>query len=138
MKKKYVIICCIVLLVWFFLDMIGLNFGNQYLVSQSFSDDGIFFIIYVTSLLLFAFKEKIGKYILNIWLFLWLLTQFFSHWYFTIIGQGLNKIEYFKGSIKLIESTTKYIPDLYHIILHILIIVAFVSLNIYLLKKHKH
>ena len=74
MKKKYVIICCIVLLVWFFLDMIGLNFGNQYLVSQSFSDDGIFFIIYVTSLLLFAFKEKIGKYILNMWLFLWLLT----------------------------------------------------------------
>ncbi len=138
MKKKYVIICCLALLVWFFLDMIGLNFGNKYLVSQSFSDDWIFFIIYVISLIMFAFKEKIGKYILYVWLFLWFITQFFSHWYFTIIGQGLNKIEYFKGSIKLIESTTIYIPDIYHIILHLLIIVAFVTLNIYLLKKDKH
>ena len=138
MKKKYVMISCIVLLIWFLLDMIGVKFGDEYLVSQSFSDDGIFFIIYVIAILLFIFKEKIGIYILNIWLFLWFITQFFSHWYFTIIGQGLNKIEYFKGSIKLIENTTKYIPDVYHIILHILIIVAFVSVNIYLLKKDKH
>lgn len=138
MNKKYVIITCLVLLIWFFLDMIGLKFGDKYLVSQSFLDDGIFFIIYVIAVLLFIFKEKIGKYILNIWLFLWFMTQFFSHWYFTIIGQGLNKIEYFKGTMKLIESTIRYIPDVYHIILHILIIVAFVSLNIYLLKKDKH
>ena len=138
MKKKYVIITCLVLLIWFFLDMIGVKFGDKYLVSQSFSEDGVFFIIYTILVLLFIFKEKIGKYVLNICLFLWFITQFFSHWYFTIIGQGLNKIEYFKSSIKLIKSTTGYIPDVYHIILHILIITSFISLNIYLLKKDKH
>ena len=88
MKKKYVIITCLVLLIWFFLDMIGVKFGDKYLVSQSFSEDGVFFIIYTILVLLFIFKEKIGKYVLNIWLFLWFITQFFSHWYFTIIGQG--------------------------------------------------
>lgn len=46
MKKKYVIITCLVLLIWFFLDMIGVKFGDKYLVSQSFSEDGVFFIIY--------------------------------------------------------------------------------------------
>ena len=41
MKKKYVIITCLVLLIWFFLDMIGVKFGDKYLVSQSFSEDGV-------------------------------------------------------------------------------------------------
>lgn len=61
MKKKYVIITCLVLLIWFFLDMIGVKFGDKYLVSQSFSEDGVFFIIYTILVLLFIFKEKIGK-----------------------------------------------------------------------------
>lgn len=137
MKKKSVIITCMILLIWFFLDMTGVTFGDRYLVSQSFQDDGIFFIIYLIVLLLFIFKERVGKYALNIWLFLWFLTQFLSHWYFTITGQGLSKIDYFNGSIKLFESSSRYIPDFYHIILHIFILVAFISLNVYLLKNKK-
>ena len=135
MKKK-VIILCLILLGWFFLDMTGLTFKTNYLVTQSFMDDGIFFIIYLIVFLLFIFKERIGKYLLNIWLFLWFLTQFLSHWYFTITGTGLSKIEYFKGSIKLIDSNSRYIPDFYHIVLHILILVSFITLNVYI-KKNK-
>lgn len=137
MKKKHVLIFCSVLLFWFFLDMTGVDFGEKYLVMRSFKEDGIYFIIYLTALLLFVFKEKIGKYILDVWLLMWFATQFASHWLHTITGRGLglNKIEHFKGSLKLFESTRRYIPDAYHIVLHLLIIMAFAALNIYIIKN---
>ena len=46
MKKKYCMIPLIALLIWFFLDMTGLYFGENCLVTTSYKDDGIFFIIY--------------------------------------------------------------------------------------------
>lgn len=124
MKKKGCIIVNIILLGWFFLDMVGLYFKESYLVTRSWKDDGIFFLIFLISLFLFIFKERMGKYILSIWLGIWLVTQFLFHELFTIIGGGEGKIHYFKGSVKLINSNTLYIPDLYHIILHVLIFIA--------------
>ena len=118
--------------------MIGLKIGDKYLVEQALIDDGIFFIIYLVAVMLFIFKEKIGKYVLNIWLLMWFVTQFFSHWIFTINGKGLKKIEYFKDTIKLVDSTTRYIADVYHIVLHILILIAFVMLNLYLFRKKQN
>ena len=137
MKKRFVTICSLILLLWFFLDMIGVYFGEKYLVTRSYIDDGLFFVIYLVALLLFVYKEKIGKYILNVWLFMWFIAQFFSHWWCTIMGNGFGMINYFKNSIKLFESTTKYIPDIYHIILHILILITLISLNMYLFKNRK-
>lgn len=137
MKKKYVLIFCMILLLWFFLDMVGVDFGDKYLVTRSFTEDGIYFIIYLTALVLFIFKEKIGKYILDVWLLLWFATQFISHWLYTLTGRGPGKIEYFKDSLKIFESTRRYIPDAYHIVLHILILTAFVCLNIYLIRNKK-
>ena len=49
MKKNFVLIPTILLLMWFFLDMIGISFNNTYLVSRSFGEDGVFFIIYFYS-----------------------------------------------------------------------------------------
>jgi hypothetical protein len=135
--KKIVIIFCSILLFWFFLDMTGLYFGDKYLVSQSFKDDWIFMLIYLFVFLLFIFNDKFGKYFLGSWLFMWLATQFYFHWYFTITGKGLNKIDYFKGSIKLINSETRYIPDLYHIVLHIFILVSLISVIFYIVKDAK-
>ncbi len=115
-----------------FLDMVGLYFGGElYLVTRSWKDDGIFFLIFLISLLLFIFKERVGRYILTIWLSIWLVTQFLSHELFTIIGGGEGKIRYFEGSIKLINSDILYIPDLYHIILHVLILIALVTTLLY-------
>jgi hypothetical protein len=62
---------------------------------------------------------------------IWLVTQFLSHELFTIIGGGEGKIRYFEGSIKLINSDILYIPDLYHIILHVLILIALVTTLLY-------
>ena len=75
MKKNFVLIPTILLLMWFFLDMIGISFNNTYLVSRSFGEDGVFFIIYLVSLLLYIFKEKIGKYVLTIRLSICLIIQ---------------------------------------------------------------
>jgi hypothetical protein len=65
------------------------------------------------------------------------MTQFFFHWLFTFNGRGAEKIEYFSGSIKLIEIQNVYIPDLYHIVLHILILLSLVLLNIYIFQSRK-
>lgn len=82
------------------------------------------FYYFFSLFLLFIFYEKVGKYLLMGWLFMWLLTQFFSHWYYTIFGPSEGKINYFADTIKLIPSSNTYIPDLYHIILHVLILVS--------------
>jgi hypothetical protein len=137
MRKRSCIIANIVLLGWFFLDMVGLYFGELYLVTRSWKDDGIFFLIFLISLLLFIFKERVGKYILAIWLGIWLVTQLLSHELFTIIGGGEGKIRYFEGSIKLINSNTLYIPDLYHIILHVLILIALITTLLYSITLEK-
>ena len=60
MKKRYCIIPQILLLFWFFLDMTGVYFRNTYLVARSYKDDGIFFLIYLVTIILFIFKEKFG------------------------------------------------------------------------------
>jgi hypothetical protein len=44
--------------------MTGLYFEDTYLVTQSFKDDWIFFVIYLVCFLIFIIKEKIGKYLL--------------------------------------------------------------------------
>lgn len=43
MKKRNCMVFQIVLLVWFFLDMIGVYFDGKCLVTRSYTDDGIFF-----------------------------------------------------------------------------------------------
>ncbi|CCV64745.1 conserved hypothetical protein [Alteracholeplasma palmae J233] len=135
MNKKKCLIINIVLLLWFLLDMIGLKIGNQYLVVQAWKEDGIFFLVYFIIIVVFLFKEKIGKYALTIFLFLWLFIQVMSHEIYTITGGGLNKIDYFKETIKLFPSKSVYIPDLYHLILHVLILVALIFTVTYIFKK---
>ena len=136
-NKLYVLIPSVILLVWFFLDMVGFNINGKPLVEEAFKDDFIFFAIYVIAIVSFILIDKIGRWVLSGWLFMWFVTQFFSHWYLTITGTGLKKIDYFKNTIKLFENETRYIADLYHIILHILILVVFTLLIVFIIKSLK-
>lgn len=136
MKKKVCIIANVILLAWFFLDMTGLYFGDKYLVTTSYKEDWLFMVIFLAALVIFIAKEAIGKSLLAGWLSMWFITQFLSHEWYTIFGSGFmgdmeGKIKYFEGAIKLIESDTAYIPDLYHIILHILILAALITTLMY-------
>ena len=136
-NKKFSIAANLVLLVWFSLDMTGVYFDTGYLVTRSWRDDGIYFTIFLSALLLYLFKEKIGKYFLSAWLFIWLLTQFLNHEWFTIAGGGTRKIEYFQDALKWVTSETRYIPDVYHTILHLLILSALLTTIIYLIRMRK-
>lgn len=135
MKKQYCVCVNILLLGWFFLDMVGVYFEDTYLVTRSWKDDGIFMIIFVAVLFLFIFKDRIGKYILVGWQTLWLITQFVFHEWYIIVGGGEEKMRYFSGSIKLFYSGSRYIPDLYHIVLHILIAVSLVLTSLYIIRN---
>ncbi len=137
MNKKICFISNLCLLLWFFLDMVGVSINGHILVTRSFRDDGIFFIAFLILFIWYIFKDKIAKYFLAGWLFMWLLVQFLSHWYFTIFGPSEAKINYFADTIKLIPSYSRYIPDLYHIILHILILVSLTNMIIYSIASRK-
>ena len=60
-------------------------------------------------------------------LLFWFIVQFFCHWYYTSFGASEQKLkgynDCFKNTIHIIPaSETKLIPDLYHMILHLLIL----------------
>ncbi len=135
MKKNKVLIANLCLFSWFGLDMVGFNINGNILVSSAWKDDGIYFIIYSIILILFIFYEKVGKNLLLISLSIWFITQFLSHEYYTLFGGGEKKIDYFSNTIKLFKSSTLYIPDLYHIVLHLLIIISLFYLIIYIRKS---
>ena len=137
MNKKNAIAINILLLLWFMLDMTGLQIGNKVLVSRSWKEDGIFMLIFISLFILFIFKEKLGKYMLTIWLLMWFVLQFFSHWSFTIadVGIGTDKIKYYEGTIKIIDTTSRYVPDLYHTVEHILILLAIIVMVIFCIRS---
>lgn len=142
MKKKYCIIAQMILLLCFFLDMIGIYFGDKCLVTRSYKEDGLFFLIYLVSMILFIVKEEIGKWFVIGCMSMWFLIQFICHEWYTIFNGGFmgtleGKIKYFSGTIQWLQIEGKYIPDVYHTILHILIIIALTVTIIYTTKNRK-
>lgn len=142
MKKIYCMIAQLILLIWFFLDMTGLFFGDKCLVTRSYKDDGIFFLIYLVAVILFIVKEKIGKWFAIGWMAMWFITQFLCHEWYTIFNGGFmgrleDKIVRFSGTMQWLQIEGRYIPDIYHTILHILILFALVSTVIYAVKSKK-
>ena len=142
MKKRYCIITQTLLLLWFFLDMTGVYFSSSYLVTRSYKDDGLFFLIYSAVMILFIFKEKIGKWAVLVWTSLWFVIQFLCHEWYTIFSKGVmgpleDKIKYFSGAVKWLEIDGRYIPDVYHTILHILILAVVITSAIYIRNSKK-
>ena len=141
-KKQYCIILQIMLLLWFFLDMIGFYIGDKCLVTRSYKDDGIFFVLFFVVVVLFIIKEKVGKWLTVIWLTMWFVIQFICHEWYTIFNEGFmgsleDKMKYFSGTIQWLEIRGRYIPDVYHTILHILILCVLVCTTIYAIQNKK-
>ncbi|MFO7814403.1 MAG: hypothetical protein R6V14_01465, partial [Halanaerobiales bacterium] len=90
--------------------------------------------------ILFLYKIKIGKYLLILFLFVWTIIQFFSHWYYTIFGVSKEKLvsynEFFKDTYRIIPASNEIlIPDFYHVILHILILATIICLIIFAIQE---
>lgn len=142
MKKTHCIAVQITLLVWFFLDMTGVYFGDKCLVTRSYKDDGIYFLIYLATVLLFITKDRIGKWLVLIWSAIWFTIQFLCHEWYTIFNSGFmgtleGKIKYFSGTLQWLKIEGKYIPDIYHTVLHILILLVLASTIMYIKKDKK-
>lgn len=140
--KKVCIYTVVFLFLWFSLDMTGFSIGNIKLVEAAWNSiDGVWWLIYLSLSILFIVKEKIGKYLLSIFVFLWAVIQFYSHWYYTLFGASEKKIysynQFFIETYQIIPSSKEIlIPDLYHIVLHFLILTTFFSLALLIIKKN--
>ena len=129
----------IILFVWFFLEMIGVYFGDKCLVTQSYKEDGLFFLIYLTAIILFIIKDKIGKWIVAVWTSIWFVIQFLCHEWYTIFNDGImgsleGKIKYFSETVQWIKIEGKYIPDIYHTVLHILLLLVIITTFMFIKK----
>lgn len=68
-----------------------------------------------------------GKWVLSSVLALWFTVQFFCHWYYTIFGASEQKLkgynDCFWDTVRLLPvSERRLVPDMYHMILHALIL----------------
>ena len=91
------------------------------------SAEFIVLCLYSIGLASYHFFLPVGKWILLAILLLWFTVQFFCHWYYTIFGASEKKLsgynECFRGTLRIFPTSEKrLVPDLYHIVLHILIL----------------
>ena len=125
----------LLLALWFFGCICTYKVGSYTLVDGEGvkSPEFVMFLLYSVGIVLSIVYPKIGFWWLLVVLVFWFVIQFFCHWYYTIFGVSEKKLkgynECFGHTIHIIPSSDKrLIPDLYHIILHILILVNIVLL----------
>ena len=128
MRVAIIVVSCFLWL-WFLGCTFTWKFGKVLLV-EGMGLKSIEFaalVLFTLGIGSFLLWEPIGKWVLFVELALWLIEQFFCHEYFTIFGSSSKKLkgynECFEGTVKLFPvSETRLIPDLYHIVLHLLIL----------------
>ena len=128
MRIAIIVVSCLLWL-WFLGCTFTWKFGKVLLV-EGMGLKSIEFaalVLFTLGIGSFLLWEPIGKWVLFVELALWLIEQFFCHEYFTIFGSSSKKLrgynECFDGTVKLFPvSETRLIPDLYHIVLHLLIL----------------
>lgn len=91
------------------------------------SAEFVMLCLYSAGLVSLYFFQPVGKWILLAILTLWFIVQFRCHWYYTLFGASEKKLkgynDCFRDSVRIFPvSEKRLIPDMYHIILHILIL----------------
>ena len=127
----FIITCVLqfVLWIWFFGCITTYRIRNRILVGGMGIKSAEFVMLCLFSFGLVCYHcfHSIGKWILLVILLVWFIVQFFCHWYYTIFGASQEKLkgynECFQNTIRVIPASDKrLIPDLYHIVLHIFIL----------------
>ena len=127
------------LLLWFSFDITGLKIGQTKLVTSAFIDepiDFVFWLIFIGNIVLFILKDNIGKYINAAFIFLWggiQLSMYFKS------KSGIESYnQFFSDTHHIIEVSENFIvKDTYHLILDVLILLAFISAILYIILKLK-
>ena len=127
------LIAQIALWIWFLGCIITYRIGKILLVEGVGLKSAEFLMLCLYSLGFISFHcfQSSGRWILFGILVLWFVVQFMCHWYFTIFGASEKKLQgyndCFRDSIRLFPMSDKrLIPDLYHIVLHMLILINIV------------
>ncbi len=142
MIKKSSVFFTLSLFMWFTLDMTGIKIKNCILVESALlSGDGIWWLIFLTGLILLFYKRKVGVIYLLIYYFLWIVLQYFMTFQF-IIFPDKSKIEnynhYFEKTHHFIKPSNEILVlDTYHTILFCLLFLAFVTMLLYCFKLRK-
>ena len=87
-------------------------------------------------------EKRVGRYVVIGWMSMWLVIQLMCHEWYTIFNSGFmgsldGKIKYFSETIHWIDVEGKYIPDVYHTILHILILCTLTITIIYSIRNRR-
>ena len=124
-----VIIFQALLWIWFLGATTTYRFGRVFLVEGMGVKSAEFCVLCLYSLgvALFHVYLPVGRWFLLGILLLWAAVQFRCHWYFTIFGASERKLQgyndCFKGTVRIFPmSESRLVPDLYHILLHVLIV----------------
>ena len=141
MRVAIIVVSCLLWL-WFLGCTFTWKFGKVLLV-EGMGLKSIEFaalVLFTLGIGSFLLWEPICKWVLFVDLALLLIEQFFCHEYFTIFGSSSKKLrgynECFDGTVKLFPvSETRLIPDLYHIVLHLLILADLVLTAILLVAN---
>lgn len=125
------------LFLWFTFNITGLKFGNIKIVTSAFIDepiDFLFYLIFLASIVCFILKDKIGNYLLSIFLLLWGTFQLTV--YFKSGGSIVTYNNLFADTHHIIAaSNIVLIKDTYHIFLDIFILLALISVIIFFISK---
>ena len=123
--------------VWFLGCITTYRVGKRLLVEGMGLKSAEFVMLALYSLALAASYvfPSVGKWVLLAVLLLWFIVQFFCHWYYTLFGADEKKLkgynDCFSGTLRLFPaSATRLVPDLYHIVLHLLIVLNILILAI--------
>ena len=115
--------------VWFLGCTVSYRFGKKYLVEGMGVKSAEFatLCLYTAALVCYHFRYPVGRWILLGVLVLWFVVEFFCHWYFTIFGASEKKLkgynDCFRNTVRIFPMSEKrLVPDLYHIVQHLLIL----------------
>ena len=115
---------------WFLGCVTTYRIGTRLLVEGEGikSAEFLMLCLYSAGLIAYHCFPAAGKWILFVILLLWFAVQFLCHWYYTIFGASEQKLkgynDCFRDTVRLFPmSETRLIPDLYHILLHLLILI---------------
>ena len=119
----------LVLWIWFFGCITTYRIGKKLLVEGMGikSAEFVMLCLYSLGLIAYYLLAPAGRWILFGILVFWFVVQFFCHWYYTLFGASEKKLagynDCFRDTVRLFPmSEERLVPDLYHIVLHLLIL----------------
>lgn len=136
--KKRVDVYLVLLFIWFTLDITGLTVKEFNLVRGTgfFSVNGIWWGTFFILMLIYFLFDRRGHYLMIAFLSFWTIVQYFNHWHFKIFGEQVPQEKIKDNTIQLIPISEKIVlPDIYHLILHGLMLITLVLLLIYMYKS---